>query len=136
MATFTGGCACGAIRYEISAAPLLMAHCQCRDCQQSTGAGHAPSLLFPKAAVRMTGEPGQYAARADSGKMKTRGFCRNCGSPIYSTLESLPDAFVIKAGSLDDPSVFRADMVLYTDSGCGWDYLDPKLARFARMPTA
>ena len=36
---FTGGCACGAIRYEISAEPVFMNDCQCRDCQQSSGTG-------------------------------------------------------------------------------------------------
>jgi hypothetical protein len=37
----TGGCACGAIRYEISAEPLAMNHCQCRDCQRKSGTGDA-----------------------------------------------------------------------------------------------
>ena len=33
-ASFSGGCACGAIRYECSAAPLMMLNCHCRDCQR------------------------------------------------------------------------------------------------------
>ena len=37
---YTGGCACGAIRYEISAEPIAMNDCQCRDCQRTSGAGH------------------------------------------------------------------------------------------------
>ena len=37
---YTGGCACGAIRYEIPSEPLVMTDCQCRDCQQRSGTGH------------------------------------------------------------------------------------------------
>ncbi|HVE48625.1 MAG TPA: GFA family protein [Casimicrobiaceae bacterium] len=133
---YVGGCACRSIRYESSAEPLLMAHCQCSDCQEQTGGGHASVLVFPKAAVKLSGYPAEYASIADSGKKKTRGFCSTCGSPLYTLLESMPDAFVLKASSLDDPTLFRPQMVLYTDSGHHWDHLDPALTRFARMPTA
>ena len=37
---FTGGCACGAIRYEITAEPIGMNDCQCRQCQRKSGTGH------------------------------------------------------------------------------------------------
>ena len=43
---FTGGCACGAIRYEIPAEPLVMSDCQCRDCQRKSGTGHGSYLTF------------------------------------------------------------------------------------------
>ena len=132
--TYTGGCGCRSIRYESTAEPLLMAHCQCRDCQEQTGGGHASLLVFPKAAVKISGAPAEYSSTADSGKRKTRGFCSTCGSPLYTFFESMPDAFVLKASSLDDPTVFRPQMVLYTDRGYDWDYLDPSLARFAKMP--
>ncbi|MDB5516133.1 MAG: aldehyde-activating protein [Tardiphaga sp.] len=41
---YTGGCACGAIRYEIPTEPLVMNHCQCRDCQRKSGTGHGSYL--------------------------------------------------------------------------------------------
>ena len=44
---YTGGCACGAIRYEISAEPLAMIDCQCHDCQHTSGTGHGSYLSFP-----------------------------------------------------------------------------------------
>ena len=46
---FTGGCACGAIRYEISGEPLVQFDCQCRDCQRMSGTGHGSYLAFPRA---------------------------------------------------------------------------------------
>ncbi|PYJ25771.1 MAG: aldehyde-activating protein, partial [Verrucomicrobia bacterium] len=43
---FTGGCSCGAIRYECDAEPIMMFKCHCRDCQQGTGSEFAPGLLL------------------------------------------------------------------------------------------
>jgi hypothetical protein len=43
--TYTGGCACGAIRYEISAEPVVMNDCQCRQCQRESGTGHGASAI-------------------------------------------------------------------------------------------
>jgi hypothetical protein len=51
---FTGGCVCGAIRYECSAEPIMMFKCQCRDCQQVTGGGFVAGLLVPASAFRLT----------------------------------------------------------------------------------
>jgi hypothetical protein len=45
---YTGGCACGAIRYEIPAEPVVTNDCQCRDCQRESGTGHGSHLTFPR----------------------------------------------------------------------------------------
>jgi hypothetical protein len=50
---FTGGCACGAIRYECNAEPVMMLKCHCRDCQQLTGGGFAPAVFVPSEAFRV-----------------------------------------------------------------------------------
>ena len=47
---YTGGCACGAIRYETPHAPVFQNHCQCRDCQRRSGTGHGSWLTFPAGA--------------------------------------------------------------------------------------
>ena len=51
---FTGGCACGAIRYECWAEPLMMFKCHCRDCHHVTGGGFVARLLVPASALRLT----------------------------------------------------------------------------------
>ena len=54
---YTGGCACGAIRYETESQPIVEIHCQCRDCQKRSGTGHGSYLTFPRRAdVTITGE--------------------------------------------------------------------------------
>ena len=51
---FSGGCACGAIRYECSAEPLLPLNCHCRDCQRASGSAYAAVLAVPVAAFTLT----------------------------------------------------------------------------------
>jgi hypothetical protein len=135
MKSYTGGCSCKAIWYEVTAEPLQMVQCQCRDCQESTGSGHASALVFPKKAVKLFGNPTYYATQADSGNTKRRAFCSICGSPLYTLLDGMPDLFAIKVGSLDDPSIFQPQIVLYTDSGHAWDMINSQLPSYPKMPS-
>jgi hypothetical protein len=133
---YTGGCACGAIRYEISGEPLFQNHCQCRDCQRKSGTGHGSYLSFARAGVRLRGEARHWDLLADSGITKTRAFCPACGSPVSMTFSNQPEVFTVHAASLDDPGRFRPQAVTYTVRGHAWDRLDPALARFDTMPPA
>jgi hypothetical protein len=132
---YTGGCACGAIRYEISAEPMLMSDCQCRHCQRKSGTGHGSYVAFPdRRAVKLEGEATHWDMIGDSGNPKTRAFCPTCGSPLYVTFSAFPDVFIIHAASLDDPSRYKPQLVTYTVSGYDWDHLDPALPKFEKMP--
>ena len=78
----TGGCLCGAIRYEFAAEPMFPGHCYCQQCQKRGGGGHASAFAVPKAALQVTGEVKRYASTADSGNTVQHGFCPNCGSTV------------------------------------------------------
>jgi hypothetical protein len=104
---YTGGCACGAIRYEISAEPLMQNDCQCRDCQHKSGTGHGSYLSFPRGGVKHSGSAALWDMVGDSGTVKTRAFCPTCGSPVYMTYPARPDVFTVHAASLDDPGRYR-----------------------------
>jgi len=133
---YTGGCACGAIRYEIPSEPMVSNDCQCRDCQRESGTGHGSHMSFPHAGVKVTGEAKPWEMVADSGHVKTRFFCPACGSPVYMTFSAMPDVFTIRAASLDDPTRYRPQMVTYGARGYDWDRLDPTLPKYEEMPTA
>lgn len=131
----TGGCACGAVRYEIAAEPVFMNDCQCRDCQRTSGTGHGSYLTFAgRQAVTLTGEASRWNIVADSGQVKTRGFCPVCGSPVFLTFTAMPDLFTVHAASLDDPGDFRPQVVTYAAAAQAWDRVDPALPAFERMP--
>lgn len=130
---FTGGCMCGAVRYECSAEPIIMGNCHCRDCQRATGTAFAAGMLVPSDAVTITGEVKYYDVTGDSGGIVSRGFCPNCGSRLFSK-PPIPKMMGIQAGSLDDPSWFQPSMDFYTASAQPWDYLNPDLSKFAKLP--
>jgi hypothetical protein len=131
---YTGGCACGAIRYEISGEPIFSNDCQCRDCQRESGTGHGSHLTFTRTGVTLKGEAEHWDMVADSGNVKTRAFCPVCGSPVYMTFAAMPDIFTIRAASLDDPDRYKPQIVSYAIRGYAWDHLDPDLPKFERMP--
>jgi len=134
---YTGGCACGAIRYEIAAEPVFSNECQCRQCQQVSGTGHGSYMSFiGKEAVRVEGRATQWTMTADSGKQKTRAFCPACGAPVYQTYPAMPDVITIHAASLDEPERYRPQVVTYAGRAHAWDRVDPALVTFEAMPPA
>ncbi len=132
---FAGGCACGAVRYEISGGPVVMSHCQCRDCQRISGTGHGSYLTVMRADMQITGETAQWGVVADSGNVKTRSFCPTCGTPLQLTFAAMPEIAAVHAASLDDPGRFAPAMLTYRVRGYAWDTMDPALAAFDKMPT-
>lgn len=132
--SYTGGCACGAIRYEIPSEPIFQNHCQCLDCQHKSGTGHGSYLSFMRGGVKQTGSAALWEMVGDSGNVKTRAFCPACGSPVYMTYAAMPDVITVHAASLDDPSRFKPQAVTYAVRGYEWDVLDPALTRFEKMP--
>ena len=125
---FTGGCLCGALRYECTAEPAGAGLCYCRDCQKSTGSGHASSLFVPNVELTIFGDVKYYEKQADSGRTVRRGFCPTCGSQLLSRADVLPDFVGIRAGSLDEPSWVKFTMAIYTSSAQSWDAIAQDLA--------
>ena len=135
MATkFTGGCLCGAVRYECSADPIFMGNCHCRDCQKSSGGAYEPDIGLPAAALKITGAVKYYDTKADSGNTLSRGFCPECGASLFGKTSAMPDLAMITAGSLDDPSLYKPTLDIFTSSAQPWDHMNPALAKFPKMP--
>jgi hypothetical protein len=132
-APFTGGCLCGAVRYEVSAEPVAFALCHCRDCQYVSGGEPASVVVVMRDALKVTkGATKGYTKQGDSGKSVTRHFCANCGTPMFSDVEANPDIWVVKAGSMDDPSWLKPGVVLYTDSAQPWAHMAEGIPHFPK----
>src|SRR4051794_36115673 len=110
----TGGCACGAIRYEAETDSVAMFNCHCRDCQRASGSAYAALVALPKGAVRVKGEVRYHRLIGASGMAIERGFCPNCGSQVLLRAELSPQNLELHAGSLDDPSVYRPEKDIFT----------------------
>lgn len=133
--SYTGGCACGAIRYETTNETIFENHCQCLDCQKRSGTGHGSYLTFPgRADMKITGKASHWRVVAGSGNEKIHAFCPTCGTPVYVTFTAMPDVIAIHAASLDDPGQFEPRALTYAGRGLAWDTIDPSLQIFERMP--
>ena len=134
---YIGGCACGAVRYEIRDKPVFENHCQCRDCQRRSGTGHGSYLTFPdRTKAKVTGEARSWRVAGDSGNEKIHAFCPTCGTPVHLTFAAMPTLFTIPATSLDTPELFHPSVVTYNVRALSWDRIDPQLTKFEKMPPA
>ena len=133
---FTGGCLCGAVRYECAAEPVIAGHCHCDDCRRSSGTGHCSHLGVPKAAFSVTGDTTVYEKPADSGNVVGRHFCPTCGAAVYSVNSGMAEMAFPRVSSLDDPDVFQPQIVVYASRAPSWDHMDPELQAFDTMPPA
>ncbi len=130
---FTGGCLCGAVRYQ-GQEQRGGGHCHCIDCRRTSGTGHGSHMIVPEAGFTVSGELRFFDAPADSGNTVSRGFCPTCGSAIYSRNSAVPGVVFVRASSLDDPEVFRPQMIVYTKRAPSGDRMDPALPAFEAMP--
>ena len=131
---YSGGCACGAVRYETAAEPIFQNHCQCRDCRKRSGTGHSSYLTFARRAdVAITGAAATWRVAGDSGNDKSHAFCPICGTPVYLTFAAMPDLIAVHPGSLDDPELFAPTVVTYAMRALPWDAMDKGLAHFEKM---
>jgi hypothetical protein len=134
-APFSGGCACGAIRYEAKAEPVLMLHCHCRDCQQSSGGPFSSFVIVPTEGFNLwQGSLRFHDSPSHAGGKTHRGFCADCGSPIVAKSDSVPQFAAIRTASLDDPSLFKLQMDVWTSDAHSWDPMNPALPKFEKYP--
>ena len=136
MATITGGCLCGKIRYRADAEPKFVSLCHCRDCQRFTGSAFAVVVALPKAAVTITGTLKGFAKQGDSGKAIERRFCPDCGTSVLDEAETVPGLVMIAAGTLDDASWVKPKSEIYCASAQPWVRFGAELAlkSFAKVP--
>ena len=131
----TGGCLCGAVRYESVGEPLFSLLCHCRDCQHQSGGAYVAAMRVPAAGFRITkGEPKVYVSASDAGNEVMREFCPECGCPLFIRVSARPDIVGLRVGSLDEPGEFRPEADIFVKSAQPWDYMNPDLPKYQTYP--
>ncbi len=128
----SGGCHCGAIRYEADGEPDHHALCHCTDCRRSAGAPMVGWMAFPADAVRVTsGETAVYA----SSDHARRHFCIQCGTGLfYTNAEMLPGIVDIQSSTLDDPENHAPGAQIQVAERLPWMADITAIHEFARYP--
>lgn len=127
----TGGCHCGAIRYEIQGEPLNHALCHCTDCRRNAGAPMVGWAMMSDEQLVVTGEASIYAS-SEHGR---RHFCIQCGTGLfYSNAENLPGLVDVQTGTLDEPEKLPAQAHIQTADRLPWMEDAHSLPQFERYP--
>jgi hypothetical protein len=132
----TGGCLCGAVRYESSAPPVVTRVCWCRLCQYLGAGSGTVNTCFKTESFAVHGETSDFMSIADSGSVMHRRFCPACGTPLFSTAESRPHLVFVRAGTLDDLEIARPSMTIWTGQAPTWACIAADLPRMERQPPA
>ncbi|MDZ7629179.1 MAG: GFA family protein [Parvularculaceae bacterium] len=121
-----GGCACGALRYELTAPPLMIYNCHCANCQKITGSAFTVAATVFESALSFTkGAPKRTSWTADSGNERFGLFCGDCGSRIANGQTGKDGApsvgmLSLRAGTFDDTSWVEPVGDIWTKSAQGW----------------
>ncbi len=122
----TGGCLCGAIRYEITAEPIGVNHCHCSICRRAAGAPFITWVTIAGDAFTFTsGTPAYFQSTPDV----QRGFCRDCGTTLTYANITHPEEADITAATLDDPELVTPEDHIWTGSMVSWLKFDDGLPR-------
>jgi hypothetical protein len=131
MTMVTGGCQCGAIRYEAKGQPAHSALCHCSDCRKSAGAHMVAWTLFDQADVAITGTPKRYRSSAHA----ERHFCEACGTGLFYTSEVVfPGKIDIRAATFDDLTAFPPSIQIQLVDAPPWMDQVHTLPKFERFP--
>lgn len=100
----TGGCQCGAIRYQFEGSVPAAYACHCGECKKQSASAFSMSIPMQYEALRVEGKVSSFESKAFSGKVKHNYFCGNCGTRLWHSRSNPPNAITLKVGTLDDPS--------------------------------
>jgi hypothetical protein len=134
--SLTGGCNCGALRFELSEPPLGAVFCHCKRCQKRTGTAFSVSALCAPGSFELI-EEGTARRSWSAGEGWTKEFCSNCGGHVFTTNPEDEELIAVRMGSFDQDPGIRPAAHQFTDYAAPWLPIpDDGLPRFPeRLPS-
>jgi hypothetical protein len=133
MPTFplTGGCLCGAVRFEVDRPLVSASYCHCTRCQRRTGAAaSAQALIEPGSLHIVKGQDVVRAFRPADGWAKL--FCPECGSALFSQSQADSAQMTIRMGAFDSDPGIRPQARYHVATAAVWEPIpDDDLPRHA-----
>lgn len=132
-----GHCLCGNVTYSCDQDPVFTAVCHCTDCQRQTGTSSSIVVGVPAEALEVRGDSLTtfVTVGEDHGTNTNRQFCSQCGSPVVSRVDAMPDLAFIKAGTLDDTSWLEPTLEVWCRSAQPWEPAVAGAGRLERGPS-
>ena len=124
----TGGCICGAIRYELDDQPTWNVYCHCESCRKHTG---APVTVLVTCLPEQVSWSGDLRARYQSSPDRFRGFCQNCGTSLTWETEIKGSAWLaLHVSTLDAPENYPPTEHVFCENAIEWYVLNDGLPRY------
>jgi hypothetical protein len=124
----TGGCRCGAVRFQASAGPHHISYCHCEDCRKATGAPVSAFVGFMVGEVALEGD----ALNLHENGPVTRSFCSVCGTPIAYADQRLADRIYFMLGAMDVPADYKPILHAYVREQLPFVHMPDGLPRYPR----
>ncbi len=123
----TGGCLCGAVRYEVHGPMRPVVYCHCGQCRKTSGHFVAASACEPEDLALIEDAGLRWY---DSSPHAQRGFCAVCGGNLFWR-PSDGGHVSIMAGSVDPPTGVKAIAHIFVDSASDYHEIRDGLPQFA-----
>ncbi|HVB37519.1 MAG TPA: GFA family protein [Vicinamibacterales bacterium] len=132
MTAITGGCLCGAVRFELGEPPARAGYCHCTRCQRRTGTAVSVQARIDGRTFRvLRGEASLRAWRHPEGGFE-KCFCGECGSHLFSRNPEDASQMSIRMAAFDDDPGVRPSWRGYVAYAAPWEPIpDDGLERFA-----
>lgn len=130
--TYSGGCHCGAIRYQLAGKPKDVALCHCVDCRRNAGAPVMAWAGYPEDSLVMTkGEPKVFKSTGAT----RRSFCGDCGTGLfYRNSDILPGIVEVQLSTMDDQEALPPTLQIQVAERLGWMKTAHQLPEIQRFP--
>lgn len=126
---YTGGCLCGAVRFEIHGGIRNIVYCHCSRCRKAQGSAFASNGIVAAADFRLlAGEANLTGYQSSPGQ--TKYFCRTCGSPVMSRSAARPDQVRVRLGTIETDIVERPMAHIFVSSKANWEDIRGDLPQF------
>ena len=126
---YSGGCLCGAVRYEVSGAARHLCYCHCESCRRASGAAAVPWGTFDRDSFRVTrGSLAEFR----SSEPVWRGFCAACGSSLTYRLATRPAEIDVTLVTLDEAAQLAPQMHVWVADKLPWARIDDGLPQCPR----
>jgi hypothetical protein len=132
-ARYTGGCLCGAVRWQAEGPPAFQGVCFCGDCRKASGSGFIGFMGYPASALAFSGETTLFESPSVKG-MAARNSCPTCGGLVFGGIVGKDEQHTVYAGTLDDPSLFKPSIAIFVKDRPAWAPLPQGLVCFEAMP--
>jgi hypothetical protein len=132
--TLTGGCGCGAVRYEITSPLVSASYCHCTRCQRRSGTAASANGRAEPGSIRVVAGEDELQGWAPEGGSE-KLYCGRCGSALFARPPGSPHYAAVRLGSIDGDPGIRPQWHQYTAYAASWEELpDDGLPQYPEGP--